>query len=211
MDTQVDEGGALDLSHSLNVMATGLRGEEDIEDEEESEEEEEEGEDDGYEVGEEEGDEQDQAPNKENQPTQNLPAMTRVNNSLAYQYLEQTYTSAQTLLEMKPDFDLLGSKWALQPTQQGLFLYRYLTRACKYEPVGLCIWVAKTTRAEGGEEVHVTNLWTERKKVIARYILQKKDFVWDAFHDPQGVLHHKLRTTPDEIRLVTDVQEQPRR
>ncbi|GBG91474.1 hypothetical protein CBR_g52430 [Chara braunii] len=197
LDAEMDDGDTLALSHSLNTMATRTEGEEDIEDEEEEEEEEEEN--DGSGDEEEKGDEEDVQRNKENHPTENVSGTARVNYSLAFKYLEETYTSAQTLFEMKPDFDLRGCKWALQPTQQGLFFYRYLTRACKYEPVGLCIWVAKTTRVEDGQEVHVTNLWTERKKVIARYVLQKRDYVWDAFQDPNGVLHHKLRTAPDEV------------
>ncbi|GBG69067.1 hypothetical protein CBR_g3765 [Chara braunii] len=197
LDVEMDDGGTLDLSHSLNAMAAGNEGAEDIEDEEEEEEEEEET--DGSGDEEEERDEEDVQRNKENHPTENVSGTARVNYPLAFKYLEETYTSTQTLFEMKPDFDLLGCKWALQPTQQGLFFYRYLTRACKYEPVGLCNWVAKTTRVKDIQEVHVTYLWTEMKKVIARYVLQKKDYVWDAFQDPNGVLHHKLQTAPDEV------------
>ncbi|GBG86908.1 hypothetical protein CBR_g44364 [Chara braunii] len=106
LDAEMDDGDTLGLSHSLNAMATRTEGEEDIEDEEEEEEEEEEN--DGSGDEEEEGDEEDVQRNKENHPTENVSGTARVNYLLAFKYLEETYTSAQTLFEMKPDFDLLG-------------------------------------------------------------------------------------------------------
>ncbi|GBG68889.1 hypothetical protein CBR_g3587 [Chara braunii] len=183
----------LNLSHSLHMMYPPPGEEEDVNEEEEEEEGDEEEKDYDEEV-EDEGDEDEQQHNAATEQDR-----TRAEKfAMALQYLAEVHTSQDVLFEMKYDFDFHGQGWAVQPTQNGLYLYRYLPRACNYEVMGLCIFFAQTTRVEAGQEVSICNVWIDRNRVITRYAVQK-DFQPEAYHDPKNVISQRLKAQPDRV------------